>query len=214
MMELAQTSHLWLFFILVFGVIVIPGMDMAYVMASSLVGGRKAGLFAVAGIVVGGMLHVLMGVLGVGVLLKTFPSAFNILLLAGSLYIAWIGWSLFRGATALGEVPEGSPATLMATFSRAFVTCLLNPKAYVFMLAIFPQFMRKEYGPIATQALALGGIIAVTQIAVYGSIALGAAGIRVWLRSNKTGQVRLGQTIGIVLIVAAMWTGWQGWQLS
>ena len=82
------------------------------------------------------------------------------------------------------KVPEGSPKTLTATFSRAFVTCLLNPKAYVFMLAIFQQFIRKEYGPIATQALALGSIIAVTQAAVYGGIALGAVGIRVWLRTN------------------------------
>ncbi len=213
-MELSQTSHLWLFFILVFGVIVMPGMDMAYVMASSLVGGRKAGFFAVAGIVAGGMLHVAMGVLGVGVLLKTFPQAFNAMLLAGSAYIAWIGWSLFRGATALDEISETTARTSKATFARAFVTCLLNPKAYVFMLAIFPQFIRKEYGPIAMQAIALGGIISVTQIFVYGSIVSGAAGIRAWLSSNKTGQVRLGRTIGVVLIAAAIWTGWQGWQLA
>jgi len=213
-MELTQTSHLWLFFLLVFGVIVMPGMDMAYVMASSLVGGRKAGLFAVAGIVFGGMLHVAMGVLGVGVLLKTFPQAFNLMLLAGSAYIAWIGWSLLRGATALDEVASVSQQTLTATFGRAFVTCLLNPKPYVFMLAIFPQFIRREYGPIFTQAMAMGGIISLTQITVYGSIVLGAAGIRLWLRTNKTGQVRLGQTIGMILILAAVWTGWQGWQLS
>jgi threonine/homoserine/homoserine lactone efflux protein len=212
-MELAQTSHLWLFFVLVFGIIVMPGMDMAYVMASSLVGGRKAGLFAVAGIVLGGTLHVLMGVLGVGILLKTFPQAFNIMLLAGSFYIAWIGWSLFRGATALDEVTEGAPKTLTATFTGAFLTCLLNPKAYVFMLAIFPQFIRKEYGTMAAQAFALGSIIAVTQFAVYGAMVLGAAGIRRWLRSNKAGQVRLAKFIGVILMAAALWTGWQGWQL-
>jgi len=214
MTGLADTSHLWLFFLLVFGVIVMPGMDMAYVMASSLVGGRKAGFLAVAGIVAGGMLHVLMGVLGVGLLLKNFPQAFNVLLLAGSAYIAWIGLSLFRGATALDEITEGSPKTLKATFTQAFATCLLNPKAYVFMLAIFPQFIRREYGPIAMQALALGSIISLTQIAVYGSIVLGAAIIRAWLRTNKAGQVLLGKTIGMMLILAAMWTGWQGWQLS
>ena len=213
-MELAQTSHLWLFFVLVLGIVVMPGMDMAYVMASSLVGGRKAGFFAVGGIVAGGMLHVLMGVLGVGVLLKTFPQAFNVMLLAGSLYIAWIGWSLFRGASALDEVTDASPKTMTATFGRAFVTCLLNPKAYVFMLAIFPQFIRKEYGSIAVQALALGGIIALTQILVYGAIVFGADGMRMWLRANKTGQIRLGQTIGVVLIAAAIWTGRQAWQLS
>lgn len=210
-MELVQTGHLWLFFVLVFGIIVMPGMDMAYVMASSLVGGRKAGFFAVTGIVVGGMLHVLMGVLGVGVLLKTFPQAFNIMLLAGSIYIFWIGWSLFQGATALEEAPEASPKTMTATFSRAFVTCLLNPKAYMFMLAIFPQFIRNEYGPIAVQAAVLGGIIVLNQIVVYGAIVLGAGSLRIWLHTNKGGQVRLGQAIGMVLMLAAIWTAWQGW---
>ncbi len=213
-MELAQTSHLWLFFVLVFGVVVIPGMDMAYVMASSLVGGRKAGFFAVAGIVAGGMLHVAMGVLGVGLLLKTFPQAFNLMLLAGSIYIAWIGVSLILGSTALGEISETSPKTSKSIFARAFLTCLLNPKAYVFMLAIFPQFIRREYGSIATQAIALGTIISLTQILVYGIIVMGAASIRIWLRTHKTGQVRLGQTIGLILIMAALWTGWQGWRLS
>lgn len=82
-MDLTHTGHLWLFFLLVFGVIVMPGMDMAYVMASSLVGGKKAGFSAVAGIVAGGMLHVLMGVLGVGLLLKTFPQVFNLTAVGG-----------------------------------------------------------------------------------------------------------------------------------
>lgn len=210
-MELAQTSHLWLFFVLVFGIVVMPGMDMAYVMASSLVGGRKAGFFAVAGIVAGGILHVLMGVLGVGVLLKTFPQAFNIMLLAGSAYIFWMGWSLFSGATALDEVRDVSPKPMTLTFSRAFVTCLLNPKAYLFMLAIFPQFIRTEYGAIATQAMVLGGIIMLNQIVIYGAIVLAADSLRMWLRANKTRQIRLGQTIGVVLMLAAIWTGWLGW---
>lgn len=213
-MELTQTSHLWFFFLLVFGVIVMPGMDMAYVMASSLAGGRKAGFLAVAGIVAGGMIHVAMGVLGVGLLLKTFPQAFNLMLLAGSAYIAWIGGALFRGTTALDEISQTSPKTFKAIFVRAFVTCLLNPKAYVFMLAIFPQFIRREYGPIAAQALILGSIISLTQILVYGIIVMGAASIRIWLHTNKSGQVRLGRMIGLMLIMAALWTGWQGWRLS
>jgi threonine/homoserine/homoserine lactone efflux protein len=210
-MELTQTSHLWLFFLLVFGIMVMPGMDMAYVMASSLVGGKKSGIFAVLGIIAGGTLHVLMGILGVGLLLKTMPQLFNLLLLAGSLYIAWMGYCIFRGATALDVTTNASPMTLSATFSRAFVTCLLNPKAYVFMLAIFPQFIRKEYGSMTMQALAMGSIIAMTQALVYGLVVFSAVGMRRWLHSNKNGQIRLGQGIGLLLIAAALWTGLQGW---
>ena len=210
---LTQTSHWWVFFVLVFGIIVLPGLDMAFVMASALVGGRKAGWAAVAGITAGGMVHVLMGVVGVGVVIKTMPQVFNAMLLAGSVYIGWMGWSLLRGASALGEVREGAPRSAASTFGRAAATSLVNPKAYVFMLAVFPQFLRAEYGPLAPQALGLGSIIAVTQVAVYGSVAVGASGLRSWLGANQQAQVRLGQAIGLLLILGAMWSGWQGWRL-
>jgi len=208
---ITEFGHLWLFFLLVAGIIILPGMDMAYVMASSLTGGRRSGMAAVSGVVAGGAVHVVMGVLGVGILLKTFPGAFNAMLLAGAAYIAWIGWQLISGAAPLGEVRPGSSVTLSTNFRRGAVSCLLNPKAYLFMLAIFPQFLRPEYGSILIQAVVMGLIICLTQLSVYGSIALGASGLRVWLRGNPQAQVRLGQIIGTLLILTALWTAWQSW---
>ena len=174
MLELSHNSHFWLYFALVAGIIVLPGMDMAFVMASSLVDGRKAGAAAVAGIVAGGMVHVLMG-----------------------------------------EVREEASRALRVTFARALLTCLLNPKAHVFMLALFPQFLRAEYASIVAQAIVLGAITAATQVLVYGGVAAAASALRVWLRGHAPVQVALGQGVGgLLLIVAAwtVWTGWQGWR--
>lgn len=212
MPELTQTSHLWLYFVLVAGIIVLPGMDMAFVMASALVDGRRAGAAAVAGIVAGGLIHVAMGALGVALVLLSAPRLFNALLLAGSLYVAWMGWSLLRGASALGEVREQASRPLPSIFGRAVLTCLLNPKAYVFMLAVFPQFLRAEYGPIAAQAVVLAGITSLTQAAVYGAVAGAAAGMRAWLRSHANAQVWLGRSVGLLLLMTAAWTARQGWQ--
>lgn len=210
--ELTQTSHLWLYFVLVAGIIVLPGMDMAFVLASALDGGRKGGAAAVAGIVAGGMIHVGMGALGVGLVLLSSPRLFNALLVAGSMYVAWMGWSLVRGASSLGEVQEEASRPAWATAGRAALTCLLNPKAYVFMLAIFPQFLRPEYGAIVAQAVLLGAITAFTQVLVYGSVAAGAAGTRSWLRTHAGAQVRLGRFVGALLLLVAAWAAWQGWQ--
>ena len=41
-------ADLWLFASVVFGVVVLPGLDMGFVLGSALVGGRRAGLAAVA----------------------------------------------------------------------------------------------------------------------------------------------------------------------
>jgi hypothetical protein len=68
---------LWMFAVLVFGIIVLPGMDIAFVLSSALVDGRRAGFAAVAGLVLGGMVHVAMGSIGVGLVLQHAPRAFN-----------------------------------------------------------------------------------------------------------------------------------------
>jgi len=205
-------SHLWLFFLMVLGIIVLPGMDMAFVMASSLTGGRRSGLFAVSGIVAGGICHVVAGVLGLGLLLQLVPGMVHVMLLAGSAYIAWIGWSLIQSTSVLGDLPAVHSRSPWRTFRQAALTCLLNPKAYLFMLAIFPQFLRLEYGSLWLQAIALGLIIALTQTGVYGSLALAAGSTRRWLAERPAASVALARAVGAMLMLSAAFTAWQGWR--
>ncbi len=124
---MSHLTALWLFFLLVAGVVALPGLDMTFVVASSLVGGRRAGLAAIAGIVAGGVVHVTMATLGIAVVLQVMPKAFNAVLLAGSLYVAWIGWTLMRSgdvspSAARDPVRQGVPrsarADAIATFRR------------------------------------------------------------------------------------------------
>lgn len=204
-------EHLWLFAFFVFGIIVVPGMDMAFVLSSALADGRRAGLAAVSGIVAGGMVHVAMGALGVGLLLQLFPAAFNAVLVAGALYVAWMGWSLWRHPATLAGVQEQVSLPLRRTFARAVATCLLNPKAYVFMVAVFPQFIHPERGGIGVQALVLGIIIAVTQALVYGAVALGATGLRAGLARSAGRQMLLARAVALLLMGTAAWTLWHSW---
>ena len=206
-------AHLWLFFVLVLGVIVLPGLDMAFIMGSTLTGGRRAGFAALAGVVVGGVCHVLMTGLGVGVLLRVFPAAFNALLVAGALYIAWIGISLLRSDGAFTFTGTAQRPTA-ATFRQGMLTCLLNPKAYLFMLAVFPQFLRPEYGALAAQAVVLWLVIAVNQVVVYGGLALAADRARHWLAHRPAAGAIVSRTVGAFLVGAAVFTGIEGWRMA
>lgn len=207
-------ANLWLFSLVLLGVIVLPGLDMAFVMASSLVDGRRSGLAAVAGIVAGGVCHVLMTALGLGVLLAVWPSAFNSVLVAGAIYIAWIGWSLLRAGAAFDGVPATTSRPVSATFRRGMLTSLLNPKAYVFMLAIFPQFLRRDFGPWWQQVVVLGVIIAASQVLVYGALALAADRSRDWLGRNPAANSLIARSVGVILLVAAALTAWRGWRIA
>lgn len=210
---MSHYEQLWLFFVLVFGIVVLPGLDMAFVMGSALAGGRSRGFAAVAGIIAGGVCHVLMTALGISVLIRLIPGAFNALLLAGALYIAWIGISLMRSESSFaGLQPDTRQRSRTTTFRQGTLTSLLNPKAYLFMLAIFPQFLRPEYGLLWLQALVMWLIIALNQLVVYGGVALMADRARQWLQGKPAAGLMATRCVGALLLAAAMFTGFEGWR--
>jgi threonine/homoserine/homoserine lactone efflux protein len=207
-----ETAHLWMFFVMVFGVILLPGLDMAYVLASSLVGGRRAGFAATAGIVAGGVFHVAMGALGIVAVLRLIPAAFNIVLLAGAVYIAWIGFWLLKSGAALGVPSRVRVRSRVAAFRQGMITSLLNPKAYLFTLAVLPQFLKPEYGDIGAQAVVLWLIIAITQVAVYGAMAMAGDRVRVWFAERPAANAALARGVGVLLLVTAAYTALEGWR--
>lgn len=204
-------TNLSLFFVLLFGIIVVPGLDMLFVVANTLTGGRRVGMAATAGIAVGGMGHTLWGAFGAGLIALWLPSAFTALVLLGGAYMIWIGWTLLRSRivlTASGLAGGGRDAA--RAFRQGALTCLLNPKAYVFILAVYPQFVQPRFGPIWMQALVLGAMSAATQVAVYGGLALAAARARDTLVNDPARTVWAGRAAGALIIAVALVTLWQG----
>jgi threonine/homoserine/homoserine lactone efflux protein len=210
-LQLHHTSHYWLYFVLVAGIVAVPGMDMAYALSSSLINGRKAGFAAVAGSIAGGGAHVIMSALGIGLLLQVSTLAFNGLLLAGALYIGWMGYSMLRSPGALSEVADQPEQSAWRTFARAVATCLLNPKAYIFMIAVFPQFLKPQYGSLVVQSLILWLLGAVAQLLIYGSVVLTAAQFRQWLLRSESNQKAVSRVVGLMMIATAVWTLATGW---
>ncbi len=207
-----MNASLWLFFLLVLGVIALPGMDMAYVVASALAGGARVAAAAVAGIVVGGAVHVVTATLGVSALLAAFPHALRLLVLAGAAYMAWMGLHLmrFHAEARAGDAPAAIRED--AAFRYGVVTCLVNPKAYAFMLAVFPAFLHTAARPVALQAVALGAIAASTQAAVYGGVAFLALRLRHRFDPRSSSRTWMQRGVGSIMLVSAAFLarGWLG----
>jgi len=209
---MSHSAHLWLYFVLVFGVILTPGMDMAYVLASALTGGRRAGFAAVAGIVTAAVLHMAAAVLGVSVLLRLYPAAFKLMLLAGAAYLAWIGFSIVRRASILRIDPQAAVRPPLTAYRQGALTNLLNPNAYLFTLAVIPQFLRTEDGPLWLQGTLLWSIGTVCEIGVYGAVTLLAAKVRRLLEQNAAAAVRVSRIVGVMLILAGAVAAVSGWR--
>lgn len=206
---MTYAQNLWLFFILVFGIIIVPGMDMFFVMANGLTGGKARAIAATTGVMLGGVFHTLFGAVAVGVLHSLPGLVYNTLLLAGAAYMAWIGWTLIRSSITVSALTPASAGVANGgwrAFSQGFVTCALNPKAYMFTLAVYPQFMLPRYGPVWAQALAMGLITIVTQGAIYGGLGLAAASARDFLVGSPRITILIGRGAGVVFLAIAALT--------
>lgn len=207
-MEYSQA--LWIYLILLFGIIVVPGMDMFFVLANALTRGRQAGLSAVAGIMLGGAVHTAFGALAVGVLSQLPFTIFQAMIVVGAGYMAWIGYTLLRSAITVNSIGQATTRSDWVAFRQGLITCLLNPKAYLFVLAVFPQFMRPEYGPIWSQALVMGLMTVTMQFLIYGALALAAGKGRVALVGHPQVTIWIGRGAGALFVAVALFTAWHG----
>ena len=204
-----MTPDLGLYFLAVLAVILLPGMDMAYVMASSVSGGRRGAVSSVLGIASGGAIHVVVGATGMAALMLVVPELFRAMLLAGTAYLLWIGWGIWRSADAApSSLTSVAPPSSAAIYRRAVTTCLLNPKAYAFTLALFPAFVRSDTRSLVMQTLAMGLITVGTQIAVYGAVAAVAVRARALIHHC---QRTIARSMGALLMVSALLTATRAW---
>ncbi|SCB14292.1 LysE family translocator [Rhizobium hainanense] len=211
---MVYAENLWLFFILLLGIIIVPGMDMLFVLANSLTGGSNRGLAATGGIMVGGAVHSLNGAVGIGLLMHFVPVLFNPLLVIGGAYMAFIGYTLMRSSiTVGGEGPAGSRSAWKA-FRQGAVTCLINPKAYLFIFAVYPQFLKPDYGPMWIQAVIMGAMTIATQFAVYGALAVTAGRSRDLLVANPKATAFAGRAAGLLLVAVSIFTVWEGLKMA
>lgn len=203
------SQAIWLYTVLLFGIIIVPGMDMFFVMANGLTGGRKLGLAATFGVMTGGIYHNIFGAFVVGVLSKMAPQVLTVLLLASAAYMAWIGYTLVRSAITVETIGNAQSGTVRRAFMQGFVTCILNPKAYMFVIAVYPVFIQPRFGPIWSQAVVMGVLTALMQLVIYGSVALAAAKGRDLLIRNPIATTWIGRIVGLVFIVVALVTIWE-----
>lgn len=200
---MSYAQNLWLYFVLLSGIIIVPGMDMLFVLTNSLTGGRKIGLAAVAGIAVGGVVHNIFGVIFVGTVANMPPLFFKLILVCGSLYMAWIGYGLIRSSIFVDHVDKSGNKSYWVAFRQGAITCLTNPKAYAFMLAVFPNFIKPQYGNVWMQGLIMATMTSVLQIAIYGGLALAAHHSRDALVSHQNATIWISRLVGVFFVVVA-----------
>lgn len=169
-----------------------PGPDVMFVVANGMQHKAKGAITSALGIAAGSFLHALLAAVGVSAVIAASPVAFEILKIAGALYLAWLGVQAIRsflrnsGSAKLSQKIQEISA--WQVFLRGFVTNILNPKVVVFYLALLPQFVSVELGHVGLQVFLLGCIhnaIGLSFLIVVGLAAGKASG---WIARTSLGR--------------------------
>jgi leucine efflux protein len=166
-MSFYGVTDIWTYALGALGIILLPGPNSLFVLSVATARGVKAGWQGAFGVFVGDTILLTLTALGAAGLLRSNPALFMVVKYAGAAYLTWVGLNLVWSAiqklrdqspTQQMDAAE-APAHLAHPFKRALVISLLNPKAILFLLSFFVQFIDPTYDTPAVPFLILSAIV-------------------------------------------------------
>lgn len=134
-------------------IIVLPGPNSLYCLSVAASNGKSAGFMAMSGVLLGDALLILATIFGAGTLLQLYPAIFDGIKIIGGCYLAYLGIKLMMGAyqtfknrhLIAGKSFSPPAVAHQNYFYRSLSLSLTNPKAILFFLSFFVQFVRPDY---------------------------------------------------------------------
>ncbi|KOT94886.1 membrane protein [Streptomyces rimosus subsp. pseudoverticillatus] len=152
-------------------IVLLPGPNSLYVVSVAARRGPRIAYRAAAGVLCGDTVLMTLSAGGVASLLQTSPVLFAIVKFAGAGYLTWLAigmlrgsWSLWRNREAAKSLRKKATADEAGRskevrerpYRRALVISLLNPKAILFFISFFVQFVDPHYAHPVLSFLTLG----------------------------------------------------------
>jgi leucine efflux protein len=195
-------TDFWTYVLGVVAIILLPGPNSIFVLSVGARRGVRAGYQAVGGVFIGDAVLMVLSATGVASLLNTYPPLFLVLKYAGAAYLTWVGVTIIRsawqrwrnrGEGASIETPE-MPG-MQHPFRRAAVISLLNPKAILFFVSFFIQFVEPGYAYPVVSFLVLGAVVQFFSLLYLTALIFGGRFLAGQFRERR--RLAAGATTGI-----------------
>jgi len=188
-----------------------PGPAMALIFRRAALRGLRAAVPTVLGLEVGLYVWAIVAGAGFATLVAASEVAYLVLRIVGAAVLLGLGVRALRTAwrerTAGGaiEAPSAEPLgrrRWCGSFAEGIVVQLANPKAAVFMLAFYPQFI-PAVGPVFATTALLGLLQITLETGLYLALAAGVARAGAWFRRPRI-RARVEAVSGTVLVALGL----------
>lgn len=180
--------------------VLIPGPNVALIVARSVQLGLRAGILTTLGTTTGVAVQLVLIAAGITAMVETASSALMVIKWVGAAYFIWLGVRTWRTAARIHAPSVVTPVI----FAQGFVVAMSNPKTFVFNAAFLPQFVAGD-GSVAEQMMLLSSVYLAVLLLGDALWALLAAYVAPWLatflrlRNRLTGALFVGAGIGLAL---------------
>lgn len=129
--------------------ILLPGPAVMLTLNNSIQRGILKSLAGILGIALAILLVAIISATSLGIVLASSAIAFNIIKIVGAAYLIYLGIKMFRSETANNDLFKEQEGSFFKCFMEGFLVSVSNPKAVIFFMSIFPQFidLTQEYTP-------------------------------------------------------------------
>ena len=185
-----------------------PGPAMALILRRAALRGFRGAVPTVLGLELGLYVWALVAGAGFAALVAASEVAYLVLRIVGATVLIVLGLRALRAAwrgTASGAddpAPARGRGDWWSAFGEGLVVQLANPKAAVFMIAFYPQFVPAD-GPVFAMTAVLGLLQVTLEIGLYLALAAGVARAGAWFRRPRV-RARLEAVSGSVLVALGL----------
>ncbi|MFE9563428.1 leucine efflux protein LeuE [Streptomyces sp. NPDC006487] len=202
-------------------IILLPGPNSLYVLSVAARGGVRQGYRAAAGVFTGDALLMTLAAVGAGALLQTSPIVFGVVKLLGAGYLTWLAIGMLRGAWTMwrarreragtdvlaGDAPEAAAAAsgvkagdTERPYRRALLISVFNPKAILFLMSFFVQFVDTAYAYPALSFLLLGGLMQIGSFLYLTTLIFGGNRLAAAFRRRKRLAAGASSAAGVLFL--------------
>jgi threonine/homoserine/homoserine lactone efflux protein len=188
-------------------VVLIPGTGVLYTITTGLTLKWRASLAAAIGCTLGIVPHILASILGVSALLNMSAQVFSLLKWAGSIYLLYLAWNMWREAGTLEVHTKSTEPGISKIIIKAVAINLLNPKLTIFFFAFLPLFIASNSSSPTIQMVILSAVFMGITLIVFALYGILASGISAYLANSSKAVKRVQQTFAVILAGFAVQLG-------